>query len=217
MQHVNDCADITLYQQTASWYMGANVPGKPRVFLPYIGGVDVYRATCDRVREQGYLGFRLEGPSGEQCNDGVINRLQPDVALLLKTMDELGLPPIETLGADGAREFMAQSALIRPPGPDVGEIVDGTLPGAAGDLAYRLYRPASEGPHPVVCYFHGGGWVLGHTESDDPFCRDLCVRTDAIVVSVDYRHAPEHTFPGRGRRRVGRVAVGRRALGRPRR
>jgi acetyl esterase/lipase len=87
------------------------------------------------------------------------------------------------------------SSALRPPGPDVGEIVDGTLPGAVGDLAYRLYRPASDGPHPVVCYFHGGGWVLGSHDSDDPFCRYLALHADAIVVSVDYRHAPEDRFP----------------------
>ncbi|MDQ1396686.1 MAG: hypothetical protein QOG64_1945, partial [Acidimicrobiaceae bacterium] len=62
VQHVNDCADITLYPTANSWYMGANVPGKPRVFLPYIGGVDGYRGTCDEVLAEDYLGFRLEGP-----------------------------------------------------------------------------------------------------------------------------------------------------------
>ena len=82
-----------------------------------------------------------------------------------------------------------------PPGPEIGEVVDGTLPGAAGDLNYRLFRPASAGPHPLLCYFHGGGWVLGSHDSDDAFCRDLCVRSDAVVVSVDYRHAPEARFP----------------------
>ena len=48
---------------------------------------------------------------------------------------------------------------------------------------------------PIVVYFHGGGWVLGGHDSDDPFCRDLCVRSDAVIVSVDYRHAPEERFP----------------------
>ena len=48
MQHVNDCADITLFPTANSWYMGANVPGKPRVFLPYIGGVDDYRMAATR-------------------------------------------------------------------------------------------------------------------------------------------------------------------------
>ena len=62
-------------------------------------------------------------------------------------------------------------------------------------MAYRLYRPATPGPHPIVVYFHGGGWVLGDAQSDDPFCRDLCRRSGMIVLSVDYRHAPEHRFP----------------------
>src|SRR4029077_5605959 len=62
-------------------------------------------------------------------------------------------------------------------------------------LKYRLYRPAPAGPHPVVVYFHGGGWVLGGCDSDDPLCRDLCMRCDSIIVSVDYRHAPEARFP----------------------
>ena len=94
-----------------------------------------------------------------------------------------------------ARAFMEASAAMRPPGPDVAEVVDGVLPGPGGDLKYRLYRPDGAGPHPLVAYFHGGGWVLGSQESDDPFCRDLCVRSGAVIVSVDYRHAPEDRFP----------------------
>ena len=195
VQHVNDCADITLFPTANSWYMGANVPGKPRVFLPYVGGVDKYRAACDEVVERGLLGFRLTGPAGEQCNDGVIRRLQPDVALVLEMMVEMGLPPIESMSADEARAFITQMNEVRPPGPEVAEIVDGVLPGPAGDLAYRLYRPEGSGPFPLVVYFHGGGWVLGAHDSDDPFCRDLCVRSEAVVVSVDYRHAPEERFP----------------------
>ena len=148
VQHVNDCADITLYPTANSWYMGANVPGKPRVFLPYIGGVDVYRATCDEVVERDFLGFELAGPGGTQCNDGVVNRLQPDVKLVLDMMAGLDLPPLESMTAEEARAFMTEANAVRPPGPDVGEIVDGVLPGAGGDLDYRLYRPASPGPHP---------------------------------------------------------------------
>jgi cation diffusion facilitator CzcD-associated flavoprotein CzcO/acetyl esterase/lipase len=195
VQHVNDCADLTLHPTANSWYMGANVPGKPRVFLPYIGGVDVYRLACDDVVARGYLGFALDGPGGSQCNDGVVNRLQPDVAMVLRMVAELELPPIETMSVEDARMFMTASSAERPPGPDVGEIVDGVLPGADGDLEYRMYRPATPGPHPIVAYFHGGGWVLGSTDSDDPLCRDLCVRSDAILVSVNYRHAPEARFP----------------------
>jgi cation diffusion facilitator CzcD-associated flavoprotein CzcO/acetyl esterase/lipase len=195
VQHVKDCADITLYPTANSWYMGANVPGKSRVLLPYVGGVDAYRAICEEVVANGYVGFRLEGPSGAQCNDGVIRRLQPDVAKVLDTIADLDLPPIETLSPDEARAFTAAAKAASPPGPEVGEIVDGVLPGADGDLRYRLFRPSTAGPHPIVAYFHGGGWVLGAHNSDEPFCRDLCVRADVVVVSVDYRHAPEHRFP----------------------
>ncbi len=194
-QHVADAADITLYTQANSWYMGANVPGKPRVFCPYIGGVEVYRAACEEVREKDYLGFSFSGPAGEQCNDGVVRRLQYDVMLVLDVMAGLNLPTIESMSAPDARGFMDLMAAERPPGPEVGEIVDGVLPGATGELPYRLYRPATPGPHPVVAYFHGGGWVLGSKDSDDPLCRDLCVRSDTVIVSVDYRHAPEARFP----------------------
>ena len=195
MQHVADAAAITLFPQANSWYVGANVPGKPRVFMAYAAGVDFYRVACEEVVARDYLGFRLSGRAGSQCNDGVVRRLQPDVQMVLEQMALLGLPPLESLGVDGIRAFMDETNLARPPGPDVGEIVDGTLPGAAGSLAYRLYRPAGPGPHPVVVYFHGGGWVLGDAASDDPLCRDLCLRSDALVVSVDYRHAHEHRFP----------------------
>jgi cation diffusion facilitator CzcD-associated flavoprotein CzcO/acetyl esterase/lipase len=195
VQHVNDCADLTLFPTADSWYMGANVPGKPRLFLPYIGGVDRYRKACEEVVEQGYLGFRLQGPDRTQCNDGVIRRLQPDVAMVLEMMESLGLPAIESMSPQDARTFLAVLAQQRPPGPVVGECLDGILPGVAGNLNYRVYRPATAAPHPMVIYYHGGGWVLGGCDSDDPFCRDLCVRSDSIIVSVDYRHAPESPFP----------------------
>jgi cation diffusion facilitator CzcD-associated flavoprotein CzcO/acetyl esterase/lipase len=195
VQHVNDYADITLMPQANSWYMGANVPGKPRVFLPYPGGVDRYRTVCNEAVANDYFGFVRGAPSGTTVRDGVIRQVQPDVAILLEMMAGLDLAPMDSMSAADARAFSETMAATRPPGPDVGEIVDGVLPGAAGDLDYRLYRPATPGPHPVVVYFHGGGWVLGSHDSDDPMCRDLCVRSNAIFVSVDYRHSPEARFP----------------------
>ncbi|WP_176357804.1 flavin-containing monooxygenase [Mycobacterium persicum] len=195
MRHVDDAASITLFPQANSWYVGANIPGKPRTFMAYAAGVDFYRVACEEVVARDYLGFRLSGPDGAHCNDGVIRRLQPDVQMVLEQLALLGLPPMESLPPEQARALMNDMNMARPPGPDVGEIVDGSLPGAAGDLAYRLYRPASPGPHSLVVYFHGGGWVLGDQTSDDPLCRDLCVRGDTLIVSVNYRHAPEHRFP----------------------
>jgi cyclohexanone monooxygenase len=59
--HVNEVAEMTLYPQANSWYMGANIPGKPRIFMPYIGGVGVYRRICDGVAAKGYEGFAIAG------------------------------------------------------------------------------------------------------------------------------------------------------------
>jgi cation diffusion facilitator CzcD-associated flavoprotein CzcO/acetyl esterase/lipase len=195
VQHVNDFGDITLLPRADSWYTGANVPGKPRVFLPYIGGVGTYRKICDEVVDRDYLGFRLEGTGKGSCNDGVVRRVQPDVSMVLDMITTLEWPRIETLPVADARAFAIETTTGRPPGPEVGEVIDGTLPGAVDDLGYRLYRPDSPGPHPIVVYFHGGGWVLGACDTDDPLCRDLCVRSNAMVLSVDYRHAPEARFP----------------------
>ena len=197
VQHVNDCADITLFPTANSWYIGANVPGKPRVFLPYLGGVDGYRRACDEVQAQEYLGFRFSRADGtDRAHEGIVRALQPDVQMVLEMMATLGLPTMDSMSPTDARMFSQATAAMRPPGPEVGEMVDGTLPAADGSpLAYRLYRPATPGPHPLVVYFHGGGWVIGSHVSDEPFCRDLCVRSNSAVISVDYRHAPEHRFP----------------------
>jgi len=195
VQHVNDFGDISLMPTANSWYMGANVPGKARVFLPYIGGIERYGNACDEIVRRDYLGFAFDGPGGARCNDGVIRRLQPDAMIALDLVVELGLPALDSLSVEQARRLTKAMAAQRPPGPAVGAIVDGELPGAAGPLAYRLYRPAAAGAAPIVVYFHGGGWVLGGHDSDDPFCRYLCARAGAVVVSVDYRHAPEARFP----------------------
>ena len=74
--HVNDVAGRTLFPVGNSWYLGANVPGKPRVFMPYIGGVGRYRAICDQVAAAGYAGFGL-GPAGQAAAPG------PDAAAVL--------------------------------------------------------------------------------------------------------------------------------------
>ncbi len=195
-RHLHECTGLTLHHLAGTWYTGANVAGKVQGVMPYTGGVGLYRGLCNAVVEHGLLGFRLTGPGRpEQCHDGEIARLQPDAQMVLSLLAQAGLPPLETLGAAGARAVLAQLNQGRPAGRPIGEVVDGSLAGADGPLRYRLYRPATPGPHPVVVYFHGGGWVLGDEASDDPFCHDLCRRADMVVVSVGYRHAPEHPFP----------------------
>jgi cation diffusion facilitator CzcD-associated flavoprotein CzcO/acetyl esterase/lipase len=195
-RHMADCSMVTLHRLANTWYTGANVPGKAQGVMPYTGGVGPYRSICNEIVGRGMLGFKLTGPNvAEQCNDGEVVRLQPDVRLVLGMLAEMNLPQIEQLGAQGARDFLTEFNKGRPVGRPVGEVGSGALQGADGPLPYRLYRPATPGPHPIVVYFHGGGWVLGDEQSDDPFCRDLCRRSGMIVVSVGYRHAPEHRFP----------------------
>jgi cyclohexanone monooxygenase len=60
IEHTREVGERTLYPQANSWYVGANIPGKPRIFMPYIGGVPVYRRTCDRIAANGYEGFALQ-------------------------------------------------------------------------------------------------------------------------------------------------------------
>jgi cation diffusion facilitator CzcD-associated flavoprotein CzcO len=68
--HVQEVADETLYPTADSWYMGANIPGKPRVFLPYIGGLGVYRRRCDQIAADGYPGFALGVPADARLEAG---------------------------------------------------------------------------------------------------------------------------------------------------
>jgi len=68
VDHVNEVAYTTLFPQANSWYMGANVPGKPRIFMPYIGGVGPYRQICNDVAARGYEGFVMTGAEQQPRN-----------------------------------------------------------------------------------------------------------------------------------------------------
>ena len=77
----------------------------------------------------------------------------------------------------------------------VASVQDRTVPGAAGPIPARIYRPEGAGPFPTVAYFHGGGYVIGNLDTHDNMCREISRGARAVVVSVDYRLAPEHPFP----------------------
>ena len=66
MEHVNEVASQTLYYQANSWFLGANIPGKPRVFMPYVGGFNTYVARCDDVVRNGYDGFTMTKDQAEK-------------------------------------------------------------------------------------------------------------------------------------------------------
>ncbi|WP_412517815.1 alpha/beta hydrolase [Actinomadura madurae] len=85
--------------------------------------------------------------------------------------------------------------LARSPRPPAGTVQDLVVDGAAGPLPARLYRPAWDGPAPVLVYFHGGGWILGDVDSYDPVVRALAAASGVAWVSVGYRRPPEDPFP----------------------
>src|SRR5687768_16258888 len=101
--------------------------------------------------------------------------------------DKLHLaPPAQT------REAMTHAPKNPNPTP-VHEVINLTIPEYG--IPIRIYIPKGEGPFPVISYFHGGGLVLMSLDSHDDICRHLCVKTNALVMSVDYRLAPEHPYP----------------------
>src|SRR4051812_13217404 len=84
------------------------------------------------------------------------------------------------------------------PGQKIGQVasvMDWSIPGPGGPLAVRLYKPFGTSPLPLIVAFHGGGWVAGNLDSYDVGARNLGAGVSAVVVSVDYRLAPEHRFP----------------------
>ena len=124
--------------------------------------------------------------------------LDPQVQAFLDQVAALGLPPVWEQDRAAARAAYGASAerLWGPADPLHAE-EDIAVDGPAGPIPVRLYRPApaSAGPLPALVFLHGGGWVLGDLVSHGPLARGLAARSGAIVVSVDYRLAPEHPYP----------------------
>ena len=120
--------------------------------------------------------------------------LDPQAQAVIDQVNALGLPPVWEVSPAQAR--LNAASRPRPAGPAVASVVDRSIPGPDGEVAVRIYSPAGGGPFPILVWFHGGGWVLGDLESADPTARHLCQGAGCVVVSVDYRLAPETKFPG---------------------
>ncbi len=124
--------------------------------------------------------------------------LDSDVLLVLDMIRLAGRPPFEQLTPAEAREAYMKSRAVLQPDPEPVETVrDLTCPGPHGDIPLRLYRPAGAGAAalPGLVYYHGGGWLLGGLDSHDGVCRRFANAARCVVVSVDYRMAPEDKFP----------------------
>ena len=119
--------------------------------------------------------------------------LDARIAGLLQLIEAGGYPPLAEGTPEQARAgIRALMTLVVTNGVEVAAVEDGTV---AGGIPVRVYRPAADTPVPTVVYLHGGGFVIGDLETHDGVCRLLCRDTNAVIVSVDYRLAPEHHFP----------------------
>ena len=126
--------------------------------------------------------------------------LDPDAAAVFKAFQEAGRPPYETLTPAEARAFYLQGRVVtNPEPPQLKSANPLAIPSPAGAIPARIYTPTKlrqrGGLAPCLVFFHGGGWVIGDLDSHDVVCRKLAHEGELIVISVDYRLAPEHKFP----------------------
>ena len=126
--------------------------------------------------------------------------LDPDAVAVYKAFQEAGRPAYETLTPPEAREYYMQARLVANPEPP--ELLSAeplAIPAPHGRIPARIYTPKklrkADGLAPGLVFFHGGGWVIGNLETHDVVCRKLAHEGEMIVMSVDYRLAPEHRFP----------------------
>ena len=119
--------------------------------------------------------------------------LDPQVKTLLEQAAALGAPAVNTVSPTEARALM--EARGTDPAPGVYKVQNFSIDGPGGEIPLRVYTPTGTSPLPILVWYHGGGWVLGNLNTTDVACRHLCNKAQCIVVSVDYRLAPEAKFP----------------------
>ena len=126
--------------------------------------------------------------------------LDPDAAAVYKAFQEAGRPPYETVGHVTAREmYLAARPIANPEPPELESAKPLSIPAPHGAIPARIYTPKTlrktDDLAPCLVFYHGGGWVIGDLDSHDVVCRKLAHEGELIVISIDYRLAPEHKFP----------------------
>lgn len=124
--------------------------------------------------------------------------LAPELRAMLDDMAASGAPPLPSLSPDEARAAFVGLAEAINAKPDPGVAIKNiTMEGPGGSLPLRIYTPEqpADGPLPVFLFFHGGGFIVGTLDGYDTVCQHLAAKARCIVISVDYRLAPEHKFP----------------------
>ena len=121
--------------------------------------------------------------------------IDPQAKAFLDDIESLNLPPFHSLTADKARAMVAADGDPSGPPEPVAKIEDRTVVGPECEIPIRVYVPEGAGPFPVFLYYHGGGWVLGEVSTHDGICCQIANAVGCLVVSVDYRLAPENKYP----------------------
>ncbi|WP_233269370.1 alpha/beta hydrolase [Alteribacillus sp. YIM 98480] len=120
--------------------------------------------------------------------------LEPEAKAYLKLFNEM--PAIQSMDPQTVREMFAQAPPVEVELAPLAKVENRLIPVSEGEeIKIRIYTPEGQGPFPLFVYYHGGGWVLGDIETSDASCRMIANRTGCVVVSVDYRLAPEYKFP----------------------
>ncbi|ASK63384.1 alpha/beta hydrolase [Virgibacillus phasianinus] len=121
--------------------------------------------------------------------------LDSQVKVILDQINAIPSPAWDQITAQAYRKMAAQSMDMDSEKEEVKEVKDQTIPLEGRSLPIRVYTPEGEAPQPALIFYHGGGWVIGDLDSHDSVCRLLANRAQCVVISVDYRLAPEHKFP----------------------
>ena len=125
--------------------------------------------------------------------DNASTQLDPEFAAVVDEFRAAGVPPWHAMSVASARR-LEDELFSAGGGPSMRTVRELAVDGPGGSIGLRVYRPDIEGP-PVLVFYHGGGWTLGTLDSADDICRELAHRAGCLVVSVDYRLAPESPFP----------------------
>jgi acetyl esterase len=124
--------------------------------------------------------------------------LDPQIAGILALLEQMGSTALALGTPEQAREMTTASMVtLRDPATlaPVRSVEDSSFAGPAGDVPIRIYRPDLDGPLPTMAFFHGGGFVIGNIDTHEDQARLICRDAGVVLVSVDYRLAPEHPFP----------------------
>ncbi|HEY6262181.1 MAG TPA: alpha/beta hydrolase [Nitrospiraceae bacterium] len=181
---------------------------QPTIILFSIAVTGLLLNACQFTTEPYRRGERVAAvPSNQEVKEFMADtpiQVDPQMATVLAALHSLKPKPIQSLSAEEARnqptiadavldvlDGQGQSTAPQP----VGKIQNRSIPGPGGPIPIRVYTPHGIGPFPIVVYYHGGGWVIATIDTYDASARALCNAANAIVVSVEYRKAPEHRFP----------------------